>query len=470
MSSTRFTRRRVIHDTSPPFKQASASRSSLINDDDNDSNEPSLANSSVSSASRQEGDGRRLGPLHKSLPLHPQQSSLLDMTRDDSHDTNTSAEISMDLGLSATYHSPDTSLLDEDEEDDDDELPTEAEMFTYVERGIANISESLSGSFCTQGIEVNNSCTSNCTSYIADRSSAKKPLFSDRILQNRLMDDFHYILGSNANPCCTERSLFSNCLGNDFETAATETLLNLDQDGKVRNRAGESWRARAYRIKRLREERMIQEERGPTFGDKAIARSTSFTHHRQSTSFTSMRPKQEANVEALGCMIGNCIEPISKFDEDQDENEMKTRQEYMDEQDLCYDSDPGIVSTPRRKKALFASSDRIVPAKATERSKSDSSKKSPNKKWFKSPRRRRQMHFDSFDDSLDASKVSRDSDDLDHAMDLIKADFYGNDQESFDDYDTPRMSRPKSKQVNVTKIHRDIQANVQVSNLLFSQF
>ena len=80
------------------------------------------------------------------------------------------------------------------------------------------------------------------------------------------------------------------------------------------------------------------------------------------------------------------------------------------------------------------------------------------------------MHFDSFDDSLDASKVSRESDDLDHAMDLIKADFYGNNQESFDDYDTPRMSRPKSKQVNVTKIHRDIQANVQVSNLLFSQF
>jgi len=466
-----FSRRRAIHDTTPPFKQASCPRSSLppITDDDNDSNEPSLANSSVSSASRQEDDSR-LGPLHKSLPLHP-QSSLLDMTRDDSHDTNTSAEISMDLGLSAAYHSPNTSLLDEDEEDDDDELPTEAETFTLMERGIANISESLSGSFCTQGNEVNNSCTSNCTSYISDRFSAKKTLFSDRILQNRLMDDFHYILGSNASPCCTEKSLFTNCLGKDFEIAATETILNLDQDGKVRNRAGESWRARAYRIKRLREERMIQAERGLTFDDKAIARSTSFTHHRrQSTSFPSMRPKQEANVEALGCMIGNCIEPISKWEDDQDEIEMKTRQEYMDEQDLCYDSDPGIVSTPRRKAASF-SPDVIVPPKAPERSKSDASKKSPIKKWFKSPRRRRQMHFDSFDDSLDATKVSRESDDLDHAMDLIKSDFYGNSkQESFDDYDTPRMSRPKSKRGNVTKIDRDIQANVQVCSLLFSQF
>jgi len=216
---------------------------------------------------------------------------------------------------------------------------------------------------------------------------------------------------------------------------------------------------------------MIQAERGLTFDDKAIARSTSFTHHRrQSTSFPSMRPKQEANVEALGCMIGNCIEPISKWEDDQDEIEMKTRQEYMDEQDLCYDSDPGIVSTPRRKAASF-SPDVIVPPKAPERSKSDASKKSPIKKWFKSPRRRRQMHFDSFDDSLDATKVSRESDDLDHAMDLIKSDFYGNSkQESFDDYDTPRMSRPKSKRGNVTKIDRDIQANVQVCSLLFSQF
>lgn len=227
-------------------------------DDDNDSSEPSLANSSVSSASRT--DVSRQGPLHTSLPLHP-QSSLLDMTRDDSHDINTSAELSMDLGLglSAAYHSPDTSLLDEDDDEDDDIL-LESESFTIMERGIANISESLSGSFCTQGNEVNNSCTMmNCSTYVSDKVKQKKLLFSDKILQNRLMDDLHYILGSSTSPCCNEKSIFTNCMGKDFPSTAAETILNLDREGDIRNRAGESWRARAYRIKRLREERMIQD-------------------------------------------------------------------------------------------------------------------------------------------------------------------------------------------------------------------
>ena len=73
------------------------------------------------------------------------------------------------------------------------------------------------------------------------------------------------------------------------------------------------------------------------------------------------------------------------------------------------------------------------------------------------------MHFDSFDDSLDASKATQDKTEVDVAMDLVRNDFYGfNDHESFDDIDTPRMARPKSKKANVKKIDCDIQANVQV--------
>lgn len=475
-----------IHNKSLDRTSPATTRRSQLStiDDDNNSNEPSLANSSVSSASRTDNDTSRTrqGPLHASLPFHP-HSSLLDMTRDESHDTNTSADSSMDMGLSAAYHSPDTSLFDDedDDEDDDDDIHPGTDSFTIMERGIANISESLSGSFCTKGNEVNNSCTmiNNCSTYVSDKINQKKMLFSDQILQNRLMDDFHYILGSSTNPCCAEKSLFINCMGKGFPTAAAETSVNIDRDGDIRNRAGESWRARAYRIKRLREERMIQDNglvqalTGIQISDHAIGRSASFSHHRQKqAAAVYIRPKQEVNVEALGCMIGDCIEPISMWDGDHDEIELMTRQEYLDEQDLCYDSDPGIVSIAQ-KKVTTVSPDIAVPSpiKKIDRSKSEFIK-SPKKKWFRSPRRRRRkMHFDSFDDSLDSSKAAHGKTEGDVAMDLTRNDFYGsNDHESFDDIDTPRMARPKSKKANVKRIDRDIQANVQVCTFFILTF
>jgi len=307
----------------------------------------------------------------------------------------------------------------------------------------------------------------NCSTYVSDKVKQKKLLFSDKILQNRLMDDLHYILGSSTSPCCNEKSIFTNCMGKDFPSTAAETILNLDREGDIRNRAGESWRARAYRIKRLREERMIQDAglahamTGLQMGENSIGRSASFSHNRQAQAVAMpMRPKQEVNVEALGCMIGDCIEPISKWDGDQDDMDLKTHEEYKDEQDLCYDSDPGIISRSRQRKVTTVSPDIVV---ASPVKKTDKHIKSPRKNWFRSPRRRRrQMHFDSFDDSLDASKATQDKTEVDVAMDLVRNDFYGfNDHESFDDIDTPRMARPKSKKANVKKIDCDIQANVQ---------
>lgn len=383
-----------------------------------DSNEPSLANSSVSSSSRRGHDVRRQEPLHATLPLHPAQSSLLDMTRDDSHDDT--GEISMNvLERHASHQSPDASLLDDDEEEDEDELDDHGgeeflsyeESFGVVERGIANISESLSGSFCTLGNEIQNSCAKDCTTAISESFRAKKMLFSDRIIQKRLMDDFHYLLGSHTQPCCAEKNLFLHCFGLPFSMFRQHDKADVSPHDEIRNRAGESWRARAYRIKRLREEKMMKEsglvksfDAIVTLKEKPLSKCNSFSHFSHQVKNASRKPKQEVNVEPLGCMIGDCIEPISHTEEDRYEVEWKSRQEYMDEHDFCYDSDPGIVTHSMEKDTVTNSI--MKPNYKYERSKSCEVHEthSPQRKWPKSPRRRRKMHFDSFDESLDMSR------------------------------------------------------------------
>lgn len=144
-----------------------------------DSNEPSLANSSVSSSSRNNNvqDRRFHDPFHTGHAFQAAQSSLLDMTRDESQDDT--GEISMDiLERHASHPSPDASLLDDEDDDEveeEDDFQIHTESFTVMERSIVNISESLSGSFCTLGNEIQNSCANDCTvASLSEKLQVKK--------------------------------------------------------------------------------------------------------------------------------------------------------------------------------------------------------------------------------------------------------------------------------------------------------
>ena len=91
-------------------------------------------------------------------------------------------------------------------------------------------------------------------------ASKRKVLFSETLMQNRLLDDFNFLLGSNDMPCSEEKNLCSWLGSSCFGTVDLHSVDNnniMQEANKIRNRAGESWRARAYRIRRLREERMI---------------------------------------------------------------------------------------------------------------------------------------------------------------------------------------------------------------------
>jgi len=238
--------------------------------------------------------------------------------------------------------------------------PQPTTLYEQTEKSLANISESLSGSFCGVSSSSNTTAKDNNnggvnmtdhplnSSSLSSSSSSPKlrkkggmksfnesslsknknsnsnsnnttennVSFSDTLVQNRLLDDFHYLLGSDVMPCCEEKNIFMSCLGdvsltnfsgsggngdtNDnsmghgctggmgatpscimfsypdayTESARTDTSISARKDRfVVRNRAGESWRARAYRIRRLREERML------FYYDQSESGGNSHTHN-----------------------------------------------------------------------------------------------------------------------------------------------------------------------------------------------
>jgi len=414
-----------------------------------------------------------------------------------------------------------------------------------------NISESLTSSFCNPA-----QCSlADCSTYLdhsymttdgAQRGnsiSTKKTLLSDAIVQNRVMEDFHFLLGSNVMPCWEERGLFSNCFGRNLNKSTYENdTTNGDSMGlgpvesnHIRNRAGESWRARAYRIKRLREERMSMDrcmqghvrgnsERGfNEISDDRLGHLEAKSPLSRSTSYgpgsfygrpdnirndkTRSKPKQEVNVEPLGCMIGDCIEPISPLEENGNEVDIECmwkdnhRQEFLDEQDLCYDSDPGIgycdseyelnldVKQSSPDSSLL---DNVIMLSGHGRSKSDSATPNtptnrsrttmsftPKKKWsFRSPRRRRRRNFinDSFGEAMDGEKVLRPRETgrarANSASENVKAEFYGNGAQdgdpnwsppdhSFDELDNNFKMEFDKKKVSVLDNDRDIVSCVQ---------
>lgn len=247
-----------------------------------------------------------------------------------------------------------------------------------TEKNLAAISESMTGSFCHQIIEDNDETNKlnlncnmpnvpSCNTYTDPSSSPKsQSLFSDTIVQNRLLDDFKYLLGNNVMPCCEEKTILAGCLGlnhvDDKDISPTESIP------KIRNRAGESWRARAYRIRRLREEKMLMMKTDSTttssskcfeYGvrrqlsmERAIGKSHSADLYEYNCNYDPLsrtgygmrsrsrkerRPKHEVHSDALKRIIGDCIDPIAK--EEAVELEVVWKQE-----DLCYDSDPGETS------------------------------------------------------------------------------------------------------------------------------
>lgn len=451
--------------TKPPLPSTSTVYSSIAMDRklSDSTGEPSLTNTTSSendSSSLKMNDSSHNAsnrPLHIAFPLHS-KSSLLDLERDDGDESQEDDD--HDLYLTAK------SIQAFDNSDDDDSnvnfhtlsSPTSLKKTS----NILHLSESISTSFCSGGSEVMNvSGTNPCVTDDAflfqtcgkDLSQSSQPTvpFSDRILQNRIMQDLTYILGSSAIPCCVEKSLFSDCFGGSLEYKDSEPNISTAASAfitdRVRNRAGESWRARAYRIRRLREEKMLHDGFQPhnfvssqSFdgigGIGGLIRNRSnydreipLQYPRCNTSKESTvksKPKQEVRHEPLGCMIGDCIAPISSAEGDDFEIQLvKNGDILLDDEDLCYDSDPCIATTNegRRSDSMISNFSLTEPCDSPRprRCVSDglSSTKSPRKKWFlKSPiRRRRKIQSDvmgstspsrsdietslSFDDSID---------------------------------------------------------------------
>jgi len=215
----------------------------------------SFNSASTSSFHRDRDCGRNTydqssSPLPMRLPLVSTHSSLLDIERDDSLTSpEDEGNDDVSLGNDVQYHSAVASA----------HQPLESETTSFMEQtenNLANISETLTGSFCNQG-EISNPChiSDCCLSKDEINESNKSQSYSDQIVQNRLMDDFNYLLGNEATPCCEERDVFCNFFFRPSQDVGFEAEFSGNGDSKIRNRAGESWRARAYRIKQLRESR-----------------------------------------------------------------------------------------------------------------------------------------------------------------------------------------------------------------------
>jgi len=346
------------------------------------------------------------------LPLVGTQSSLLDLERDESIDSPENDDDILSLDNNVEYHSTVTHE------------PLESEGVSFMEQtenSLVNITESLTGSFCMQG-EINNTChVSECCVSIDQNDESNKSRNNDKIVRNRLMNDFNFFLGSDTTPCREERDIFCNCFftspSNEFEY---EAELG---SSRIRNRAGESWRARAYRIKQLRESRNIQELSGGWGTDQnpGIRQSYSMDgqgsrvktsqnsrdlHPTQRLRGKQFKPEHEINADPLGCIIGDCIEPISKCEGDENELEVVWKQQQHEDllgEDLCYDSDPGESSCRNFNTDISSNveqrpnSDDITKSNLN-RSQAEDEEENENRSKDLSViplKRRRKMHFDS---------------------------------------------------------------------------
>ena len=144
-------------------------------------------------------------PLDAPVSIHA-QSSLLDMTMDESHDEETSTSAS--YGHNRSFTSPRKSGSNNSSFENSFDLGVSSSIMEQTEKNLAAISESMTGSFCHnpsfQNEEENTSKLNlncnlggmpDCSSFEyrndANTNTTKsyKSLFSDTIVQNRLLDE-----------------------------------------------------------------------------------------------------------------------------------------------------------------------------------------------------------------------------------------------------------------------------------------
>lgn len=336
------------------------------------------------------------------LPFVSPPSSLLDIDRDESLASPEDEDISLDNDVQ--FHSPVPPIHTS--------LETETTSFMeQTENSLANISETLTGSFCNQ-VEISNCCV------LTERNddTNNKALYSDNIVRNRLMEDMSYLLGNDTAPCWEERDLFCNF----FFTPPSSEEVGFEAElggSRIRNRAGESWRARAYRIKRLRESRNVQDMYYPepiqgirqSYSMDGLShqgkmkQNSSDIYSSQQCRARNLKPKHEINADPLGCIIGDCIEPILNLEGEENELEVvwkEQQHEVLLGEDLCYDSDPGESSCRDFHTAESEATQQNISCGNIRNDQGNKHGEEDSVTWRKPPptiplKRRRRMHFDS---------------------------------------------------------------------------
>lgn len=300
---------------------------------------------------------------------------------------------------------------DDEEEDDDDVYPSSSSRVLFKNDGpkemnsnnsnhngktVNGLASSLCDSLCNAGVSAPEhlaTCRDQFQQWQESTScynndNANSFFFSDKIIQqSRLFQDFTYLLGSPSTPTTDEKSIFHP---SDILTCITHTnshqelktqLPNLQpqqhlqqkqqqQDNKhstrIRNRAGESWRSRAYRVKRLREEIMMkvkdcrntntsmnkreQKESPHIILSKSMDDTATggYNYQHDSTHKTPPKHNNKKLITLPSVVESNFLLDCGDLDDDDDsrndkQDAPKDKITLIQQEDLglCYDSDPG---------------------------------------------------------------------------------------------------------------------------------
>jgi len=234
------------------------------------------------------------------------------------------------------------------------------------------LSETFTGNFCANQID---QCQQGAYNLVSGNSSkGSSSLLSEKLAQGQILKDIHFLLGSSVAPCCEENNFLLTCFqpflfccsGNPNDEKSENSCVI-----SIRNRAGESWRARAYRIRRLREEHMnIKVDCSQDSTSSGSSRNRKPSHSHRSRTTDPIKSSRSADDDAhhkirnresspppvivedsqnsFGCNIAHCMDPMSSSPQRGNieiinkEKQSNNQNKIFDvEEDLCYDSDPG---------------------------------------------------------------------------------------------------------------------------------
>lgn len=309
---------------------------------------PSLSFSTASQSSSNGGNGalRVNDAKTNTEEKNHLQSSLLDDTKDCTDD-----EADYDSDLSKEYANiPIKNIKDE----------VSSIQRRKKSKGISSVSTSFCDVLCNgDRKEVVNYCKE--TSDVCQREwqgmsmeamySKYGKRFNDQFIQARLFEDFTYLLGSESAPTNDERNIFGSAIdmflwGSEKESSNGIMLEQPDLPKGIRNRAGESWRARAYRVRRLREEMMMgtKGNRSKTNniihsknGDRKIKECKSMNDCDTESATSNSQQKESIDTTALEAITCNDL----NITDENISDPTKIVLTGHDDLDLCYDSDPG---------------------------------------------------------------------------------------------------------------------------------